>query len=133
MRMILAFAAAGLMAGCMEREPVELTADAQAELARELEGRVAGDPQACVQQRDIRGNRSVGEGVLLFDGPSGTIFVNRPAGGCPSLDHGRALSTRTMGTRLCRGDIARVFDPTSGIEFGGCALGDFVPYRRAGS
>jgi hypothetical protein len=114
----------------MAQEPVELTADAQAELARELAGRTAGDPVPCLNQRDIRGNRSVGEAVLLFDGPGDLVYVNRPAGGCPSLDHGRALSTRTMGTRLCRGDLARVFDPTSGIEYGGCSLGDFVPYRR---
>ena len=132
MRIFLALAAAGLVAGCMEREPVELTAEAQAELARELDGRVAGDPVACVEQRDIRGNRSVGEGVILFDGPSNIVYVNRPAAGCPSLDYGRALVTRTISTRICRGDLARVFDPTSGIEYGGCSLGDFVPYRRAG-
>ena len=130
MRIFLALAAAGLVAGCMEREPVELSADAQAELARELEGRTAGDPVACVEQRDIRGNRSVGDGVILFDGPSGIVYVNRPAAGCPSLNYGRALVTRTISTRLCRGDLARVFDPTSGIEYGGCSLGDFVPYRR---
>jgi hypothetical protein len=130
MKHLVTLAMAGLVAGCMAQEPVELTADAQAELARELAGRVAGDPVPCLNQRDIRGNRSVGEAVLLFDGPGDLVYVNRPAGGCPSLDHGRALSTRTMGTRLCRGDLARVFDPTSGIEYGGCSLGDFVPYRR---
>ena len=130
MKYLVTLAMAGLVAGCMAPEPVELSADAQAELSRELEGRVAGDPVPCLNQRDIRGNRSVGEAVLLFDGPGDIVYVNRPAGGCPSLDHGRALSTRTMGTRLCRGDLARVFDPTSGIEYGGCSLGDFVPYRR---
>ena len=130
MRIFLALAAAGLVAGCMAQEPIELSAEAQAELARELDGRTAGDPVPCVSQRDIRGNRSVGEGVILFDGVGDTVWVNRPAGGCPSLDHGRALVTRTISTRLCRGDLARVFDPTSGIEYGGCSLGDFVPYRR---
>ena len=113
-------------------EQVYVTVEGQqAELAAELDGRVAGDPVACVKQRDIRGNRSVGEGVILFDGPSGIIYVNRPAAGCPSLDRGRSLVTRTISTRLCRGDLARVFDPTTGIEYGGCSLGDFVPYRRA--
>ncbi|WP_129793562.1 hypothetical protein [Sphingosinicella sp. CPCC 101087] len=132
MKTFVAVAAAGLLAGCMNQEPVELSADAQAELASELEGRTAGAPVPCVNQRDIRGNRSVGEGVLLFDGPSDIVYVNRPAGGCPSLDYGRALRTRTTSTRLCRGDIAVVFDPTTGMEYGGCGLGDFVPYRRAG-
>ena len=27
-------------------------------------------------------------------------------------------------------NIVTVFDPTSGIEYGSCGLGDFVPYRR---
>jgi hypothetical protein len=132
MKTIVTLAAAGLLAGCINQEPVELSADAQAELASELEGRTAGPPTPCVNQRDIRGNRSVGEGVLLFDGPGDTVYVNRPDGGCPSLNYGRALRTRTTSTRLCRGDIAVVFDPTSGIEYGGCGLGDFVPYRRPG-
>jgi hypothetical protein len=32
-------------------------------------------------------------------------------------------------SQLCRGDIVTVFDPISGVEFGGCSLGEFTPYR----
>ena len=130
MKLFLTLAAAGLAAGCMTQEPVELSAETEAELAAELAGRTAGEPVACVSQRDLRGNRSIGEGVILFDAIGSTVYVNRPPAGCPSLEAHRAISVRTTSTRLCRGDLARVFDPTSGVEYGGCSLGDFVPYRR---
>ena len=103
---------------------------AQARLARALEGRVAGPPISCVYQRDLRGNSSYGDDVILFEGIGGVLYVNRPAGGCPGLDTGRALVVRTTTSRLCRGDIATVLDPVSGTEFGGCGLGDFEPWRR---
>ena len=38
------------------------------------------------------------------------------------------LVTRTSGTGLCSGDIARVVDVSNGITVGSCALGEFVPY-----
>jgi hypothetical protein len=112
-------------------EPVELSAAEQTELEIELRGRVAEPTRSCVSSRDLRGNRSVGEGVLIFDGPTrDVIYVNRPAGGCPDLRQSRALLTRTPAAQLCRGDIATVFDPVSNIQYGGCGLGDFTPYRR---
>jgi hypothetical protein len=100
------------------------------ELAEELRGRVAGQPQSCVQLRNLRGNHSAGD-AIIFEGQGDVIYVNRPAGGCPDLGHGRALQTRSFSTQLCRGEIATVFDPVSGIQYGSCGLGDFVPYRMA--
>ena len=81
--------------------------------------------------RDLRGNRSFGEGAIVFDGPTrATLYVNRPSGGCPDLGFGRALVTRTPSTRLCQGDIATVVDLSSRTSFGACGLGEFTPYRR---
>jgi len=131
MNRIVALSLAALTAGCTAQQPVELTADAQTKLTEELRGRTAGATTNCVSQRNLRGNRSVGEGVLIFEGPSSNlIYVNRPPAGCPELDSGRALLTRTPSTQLCAGDIATVFDPVSGFEYGSCGLGEFTPYRR---
>lgn len=131
MNRIVLLSLAALTVGCTAQEPVELTANAQNKLDEELRGRVAGTPVSCVNSRDLRGNRSAGEGVLIFDGPSrNLIYVNRPGAGCPEVGLGRALRTRTPSTRLCAGDIASVFDPVSGFEYGGCGLGEFTPYRR---
>lgn len=131
MRYLILLAAAGLAAGCTTDEPVEMTANDEAKLAAQLAGyEPAGPPVSCVNMRDLDGNRSAGEAAIVFAGHSGRKWVNRPAGGCPSLEFGRALRTRTSSTQLCRGDIATVFDPVSGSQYGGCGLGDFEPYRR---
>ena len=130
MSRMLMLAPALMMAGCAMNESPEARADTEARLAAELRGyEQSGPAQGCVQMRDLRGNRSVGN-AIVFEGGGDRIWVNRPAGSC-SLGPGRALQTRTVNTQLCRGDFATVFDPSSGIQFGGCTLGEFVPYRRA--
>lgn len=108
--------------------PSERDAARTAEL---MAGRTAGEPVSCVNMRDLGSSRSIGDGDILFEGPGRRIvYVNRPVGGCPDLGPGRTLVTRTTSTRLCRGDIAQVVDPVTGTTYGGCGLGDFVPYRR---
>jgi hypothetical protein len=139
MKTIIMLFAAILAVGCTHTakpatggQAQEQAAKDEADLAAALGGRIAGPPQECVDQRDLGGNKSYGRGVILFSGRTNdVVYVNRPAAGCPDLDSGRALKTRTTTTQLCRGDLVTVFDPTSGVEFGGCSLGEFTPYRRA--
>jgi len=132
MKIIVAMAAALVAAGCAADEPVAMDANSEAKLAAALQGyEAAGPPVDCVNQRDLGGNRSVGEDAIIFNGrSSGTLYVNRPAGGCPSMDFGRSLLVRATSSQLCRGDLATVFDVTSRIEYGSCGLGDFEPYKR---
>lgn len=118
------------VAACAPTEPAPLSERSQAKLDRALAGRSSGEPLTCVSSRDLDSSNTIGDGIIIFEGRSDTIFVNRPHGGCPGLQRGRSLVTRTSVDRLCRGDIATILDPVSGVEFGGCGLGDFVPYRR---
>jgi hypothetical protein len=118
---------------CAPADPVETANRAAAvenELAETLRGRTAGPPVSCVNQRLLRGNRSVGEGAIVFEASNNLIYVNRPPAGCPELDSGRTLITRTTTSQLCRGDIVTVVDPVAGFSYGSCGLGDFQPYRR---
>jgi hypothetical protein len=139
MKTIILLSVAILVAGCTHGGGPETSAPAQsqavkdeADLAAALSGRIAGPPQDCVSERDLGGNKSYGRGVIMFSGRTDdVVYVNRPPAGCPELHSGRALKTRTTATQLCRGDIILVFDPVSGMEFGGCSLGEFTPYRRA--
>lgn len=129
---LVAAGAAILLAGCMVEEGPDPSAEARSRLAAELEGYdPAGPAVSCVRSPDLQGNRTVGPDTILFSGSAGRKWVNRTRGSCPSLEFGRALRFRTVSTQLCSGEIAAVFDPTTGIEYGACALGDFVPYRRA--
>ena len=137
MKKLIIFAAIALSTGCTAASVDEMAgmeADSEAKIASELRNyEQAGPPVSCVNQRDLGGNRSAGD-AIVFDGKTRAIrYVNRPSGGCPDLNFGRALIIRTTGSQLCRGDIATVFDPVSRSEFGGCGLGDFTPYRRIAS
>ena len=130
MKKMLAISLVALGGACVPAEPIGLSPAEQAEFAEATRGYTAGPATNCVNLRDIRGNRSIGEGVILFEGLGNALYVNRPAAGCPEVRPGRTLVTRTSSGQLCRGDIATVVDPVSGIEYGGCGLGDFIPYRR---
>lgn len=137
MKTIVLLSVVLLVAGCTHGGAPEASAQAQAQLAKDeadlaaaLRGRIAGPPQGCVSQSELGGTRSFGRGIILFSGRTDdVVYVNRPPAGCPDLGSGRAFRTRTTSTQLCRGDIITVFDPVSGMEFGGCGLGEFTPYR----
>ena len=130
-KLLLLVCAAGL-AGCAATDDdVEARADGEATLAAELaDYEQVGEPESCVPLRTLGGNRSAGEGAIIFDGPGSRIYVNRPPAGCPELRFGRSLQIRTSSSQLCRGDIATVFDSPSNMTYGACGLGDFTPYER---
>ena len=118
-------------AACASQPPPAMTAAQQSDFQKAIAGRTAGSPQNCVSQHLLRGNKSYGEGVIVFEGnTNSTLYVNRPPAGCPELRWDRALRTRTYSTQLCSNDIVTVFDPVSHIEYGSCSLGEFVEYRR---
>jgi hypothetical protein len=139
MKTLIMLCTAVLAVGCTHSGQPEATVGAQkqaaqheADLAAALSGRIAGTPQDCVTQSDLGSNKSYGRDAIVFYGRTNdVVYVNRPAGGCFDLEFGRALKTQNSTTRLCRGDIATVFDPVSGTDYGGCSLGEFTPYRRA--
>ncbi len=137
MRALILLSAAVVVGGCTHRgQPAAGTGGRQAAgdeaaLAAVLQGRVAGPPQDCVNLTDLGDSTPYGRDAILFRGHTDeVVYVNRPAGGCPALAFGAALRSRTSAAQLCRGDIVTVFDSQSGTEFGGCALGQFTPWRR---
>ncbi len=131
MKKLSALPLLAVAAACAPVEPAQLSAGGQSELATALRGLTQGQPVACVSQRNLRSNRSIGEGVILFESVGNTVYVNRPPAACPLLRDGLTLVTNTPAGRLCRGDIVSVVDLTTNVERGTCALGDFTPYRRA--
>jgi hypothetical protein len=139
MKILILSLAALLAAGCAHHGAPEAApraasqaAEGQTDLDTALRGRIAGSQQDCVSERELGGGESHAEGVLLFRGVTDqVIYANRPASGCPGLEFGRAIRTRRTSSRLCSGDLITVFDPTTGVEYGTCRLGEFTPYRRA--
>lgn len=99
-------------------------------LDRQLAGRIAGEPQRCINPRLMRGSSSYAGTTILYKQNSRTLWRNDPPGGCGALRGGRSLTVRTFGSSLCEGDIATVDDYRNGAAMGSCALGKFVPYTR---
>ena len=99
-------------------------------LAKEVEGRVAGEPVDCITQHRIRSSRIIDETAIVYEVGS-TLYVNRPRSGQESLDRWDTMVTKTFGSQLCSIDTIRMVDPASGMMTGIVFLGDFVPYRKA--
>jgi len=103
----------------------------EAELARTLEGRIAGKPVDCISLRQVRSSRIIDDTAIVYDAGS-TLYVNRPRSGAESLDRWDTLVTKLQSDRLCSIDTVRLYDTASRMETGFVFLGDFVPYRRTG-
>lgn len=101
----------------------------EAKLAREIEGRVAGEPVNCLPFHRIRSSRIIDDTAIVYDAGS-TLYVNRPRAGRDSLDRWDTLVTRTFGSQLCSSDVVHLYDSGSRIQTGMVFLGDFVPYRK---
>lgn len=102
----------------------------EAQLDRAVEGRIAGEPVDCIDARRFTSSRIIDRTAIVYESPGGTLWVNRPRGGARSLDDWDVLVTRQHSSSLCRGDIVRLFDPSTMTQTGTVFLGDFVPYKK---
>jgi hypothetical protein len=129
----LPVAAATLIAAAapaLAQSPTPDTAPLTPKVAAALAGRTAGKPISCVRLRDVRSTQIVDETAIIYKLSARKWLVNFPDGGCSALRPDRVMVTSTPSTNLCRGDIARIIDPPTPIEYGSCGLGNFVPYTR---
>ena len=103
--------------------------DPEAQLARALEGRVAGEPVNCIDLHRVRSSRVIEHTAILYDAGS-VIYVNRPRNGADQLNRFDTLVTRTPSTQLCSVDVVHTVDLSSNTFTGSVFLDEFVPYRR---
>lgn len=119
-----------LLAGCAGTyEPAPLSEKQAAKLEKALEGRVPGEKVNCISQFTRANMTVISDNVLLYRAGS-VIYRNDLIGSCAGLTRGDTLITRSFGSQLCRGDIARTANLQAGFQTGSCALGDFTPYRK---
>ena len=123
---LIAAAAVTAAPAAMAREKLE----PEAQLAKLLEGRVAGEPQDCIPLSTARSSQIIDKTAIVYKVGS-TLWVNRPDGGAESLDDDDILVLRTTGSQLCSIDTLELHDRTSRMYSGFVSLGEFVPYRRA--
>ncbi|HJS10984.1 hypothetical protein [Sphingopyxis sp.] len=99
------------------------------QLARLLEGRVAGEPQDCIPFSSVHGSQIVDKTAIVYRVGS-TYWVNRPRGGAELLDDDDILVTKMTGSQLCSIDTVELRDRGSHMYAGFVSLGKFVPYKR---
>ena len=135
--LLAAAAVIGLgLAACAMTEPPPPRAaspQAQAELARLIDGRTAGPTVSCVPGYPTDQFYTIDENRIAIR-TGGGVYVNQLNGPCHNAGlTGYSLRTRRpAGSGLCRGEIVEVIDSATGTMVGSCSLGDFVTYRRAG-
>ena len=126
---LIAAGAAALVAGTGLQARERLTGEEK--LAKQLEGRVAGEPVSCISLTTSRESEIIDNTAIVF-GRGNTIYVNRPANP-ESLDSDDIMVTRPTGSQLCNLDIVRMHDRSAGFYSGFVNLERFVPYRRVGN
>lgn len=100
------------------------------QLAKALDGRVAGEPVKCIPLRNIRSTQVIDRTAIVYGGHGRTIYVNRPTSGTAFLRDDMILVTDTRSSELCNIDIVKLMDPGSKMISGSIGLGDFVPYTK---
>ncbi|ATC23820.1 hypothetical protein [Caulobacter vibrioides] len=103
----------------------------EASLARELNGRVPGQPVSCIVGRTISDTWVVERTAILYRMRDGTVYVSRPIMGAQGLARDAVLGG-TGPRALCQGDGVGLVSPGGKGVRGLTAvrLGAFTPYTR---
>ena len=114
-----------LAAGSAQAKPV----DHEAELARAIAGRVAGEPVDCIDIHRVTSSRIIPGTAIVFDTGS-VLYVNRPSAGAEAMDQWDVMVNRMWSSQLCSIDTVELLDQGTNFYTGSVFLGRFVPYRR---
>lgn len=104
----------------------------EAELARLLKGRVAGEKIECMPPaRTIQSTTIHGTAIVFGRPSSSTIYVQRTQ--APQMIDGNSflVSLTAQPNRFCRMDQFNVVDRLLGMSRGAVVFDDFIPYTRA--
>ncbi len=100
-----------------------------AELAKLLEGRVAGEPVNCISLNSVTSSTVI-EGKAIVYQIGTKLYDNEPRSGADRLDDDDVLLTRNYGSQLCRIDSVQLIDRNSRFVRGFVVLDRFVPYTK---
>lgn len=111
--------------------PPALTEAQQKDLDAVLAGKVPGEKISCISATNQSNLRPVSNTILVNPVNRKLAYRNDVIGRCSGLTSGGSMVIEMRGSQYCRGDRVNVVDFQSGMWWGACALGDFVPYRAA--
>jgi hypothetical protein len=122
-----------MLAACSEVDstPAPLTDKQTAMLARELDGKIAGESVNCISDFNSTNIVRVSDDILLYRVSGNLVYKNNLRSTCPGLARDSdIIVSEQFGGQKCRGDLIKLVDRTSGIPGPVCSLGEFVPYRK---
>lgn len=99
------------------------------ETDRLIAGHATGPGIRCLRLRSISGQTIIPPSTIIFNVGAHT-YRSDVGPACP-LDRDRAIVTRSIGSEQCEGDIFRVVDAVTRIDWGSCTFGKFVPWEAA--
>ena len=120
------------LAGCAANADPQNRRQAAAErdLAKALEGRVAGKPQDCISASFAGGPQIIDNNTVLYR-EGRRLWVNDLRGSCPGLDDDDILIVEIHGSQICRNDKFRANERGSVVPGPYCLFGQFTPYEKA--
>lgn len=104
----------------------------EAELAKLLEGRVAGTPTSCINGMSNQRMRTI-DGTAYVYGAGRTIWVQRTRDPAQIDDRDTLVVVRVGTNQMCRFDQMTTVDRFNGMFTGVVFFEDFVPYIRTPS
>jgi len=129
---ILSFCVSALILGSATQALARQSAQerGEADLARELAGRVAGKPVSCLSLTRIEGQTIIDRTAIVYRGLGNTLWVNRPRGAEMLRDDDIPVQF-VNGAELCQLDQIKLLDRGTQMQRGFVALSEFVPYTKA--
>ena len=107
-----------------------LQARGEAELAKALDGRIAGKPEQCLTLSRVEGSYIVDGTAIVYRAIGGKLYVNRTLD-ADWLREDDIPVQYVYGGQICRLDHIKLLDRVTGTERGFVGLGDFVPYTKS--
>jgi hypothetical protein len=99
----------------------------QAALAKQLAGRVPGQPVNCIDLHNTEGPTVINKRTLLYRS-FGTIYRNELPSECRSMTDYSTIIVDVYGGQLCEHDHFRTREPGDVVPSAFCFLGKFTPY-----
>ncbi|MHA7820869.1 MAG: hypothetical protein ACX930_14575 [Erythrobacter sp.] len=126
------FAAQPALAENQDDDAKVAMTEGEQELAKLLEGRVAGEPQSCIRSR-LNDRMTVIDETAYVYGRGKTIYVQRTRDPEDIDSRDALVSRRFSGSQVCKLDVVTTIDPFNGFLTGVVFFDDFVPYTRVES
>jgi len=129
MKAILACTIAAAVAATSAPLAAETRAErGEARLAEMIEGRTAGESRSCISAMNSNRIQVIENVGVVYEGGD-TVWVARVSDP-RQLDSFDVPIIERTGSQLCRTDVVRTVDRSSGMFTGVVFLGEFVPYTR---